>query len=400
MKFAAENTPKTAKDILMSEIRRRGTEWSQRTFDIEAARELPLDILEELRDIGAIGMGFPEKFGGLGLDSLDHLEVIEEISYYDTSIGWSCMIGMDSGLYSAFLDDAAIENLFRSKARTVTGGVVQPDGKALRVEGGYRLTGSYRLGSGVRHADVISAGAITYTGEQPDQSASGNYNWIIALVKPNDVLINDDWHSTGLAGSGSVQYSIDDVFVPEEHTFNFSIPKSRSGSMSSPDTLMRKMAGVPLGTIRRLLDEASSALRTIDGGSDGKSKPNQYRYQYTIGRCEAKYRAMWHAVHSSVGRKMRLAEGVAKYSELTPEDRIESVAVAQLAFRECLEISRELYDLFGSRSVYRGSRFDIGMRDLATMCQHVMAQDVILQSFGAATLGSQPGFPFALGDTL
>ena len=258
--------------------------------------------------------------------------------------------------------------------------------------GGYLASGSFKLGSGVKHADVISAGAIIHDKHGPDLSITGRPYWIVLLLQPEDIHIEDDWESTGLAGSGSVSYSFENVFVPEKNTFNFSVPKSRSGPMGAPDTLMRKMVGVPLGAVRRVLDDVRELL-----AETGKS--TKYQYQLKFGECEARYRMIRHSVYSSVERKMTLCSKVEDYQKIPATDRIESVAIAQIAFRDLLSISRDLYDLVGSRSVYRGSCTDQAMRDLVTICQHVMAQPVILQCAGASSLGEEAAFPFALGNT-
>lgn len=389
---------KTQRELL-DYIEERGPSWSERSLEIEEFRDVPPDILNELRTSGIFGMAFDKKFGGMALDSIEQMEVLEKLSYYDSSLGWSSMIGMDGGLYSAFLEDIAVVELYGMNADRITGGVIQPDGVASPRKGGYLVSGSYRLGSGVKHADVISAGAIVEAEEYESSRAESNPSWIVCLLNPGDITIKDDWFSTGLRGSGSVSYSFSEVFVPERNTFNFSIPKSRDGAMAAPDTIMRKMIGVPLGTVRRLLDETISSL--LDSSSvGGSSKADSYSVQSTLGSCECRYWSVRHAVQSSLTEKMSFARSVDHYSELSAVERSRSVAIAQHSFRELLDISRTLYDLVGSKSVYRGSRFDLGLRDMVTLCQHVMAKEIILQSYGAALLGREPGFPFALGDTL
>ncbi|HEY2060445.1 acyl-CoA dehydrogenase family protein [Amycolatopsis sp. NBC_01480] len=389
--------PNTAEEILAA-VRAITPELRDRSVEIEQNRRLPADVVELVRGAGVFRMGFGKEFGGAGLTSVEQTRVIEALSYGDTAVGWCGMIGMDSGLYSAYLAPAAVREMFPSPDM-ITGGLINPNGRAERVPGGYRLSGHWNLGSGVTHADWVSAGAFTYTDGEQDRTESGNPNWRVLLVRPEDVKVIDTWHSTGLAGSGSVDYEIADVFVPEEHTFSFGKPLSRKGPLSAPDALMRKMPGVPLGAARAALDFVREFAATKVNRMTGQRWADDYRIQFELGSCEADFLTMRHGVYGSIEHKWSRLESGVDYADLTPHERVETVLLALKAFRGALDIVRRLYDLLATTSIYKPSPMDRWLRDLTTMCQHVMAQDVIVQSAGAYLLGGTPQFPFAVGIT-
>ncbi|MFJ6675687.1 acyl-CoA dehydrogenase family protein [Actinosynnema sp. NPDC091369] len=389
--------PNTAEDILAA-VRALAPKLRERSVEIEQNRRLPADVVEMLRSAGVFRMGFAKEFGGPDLTSVEQTRVLEALSYGDTSAGWCGMIGMDSGLYSAYLSESAVREMFPTPDM-ITGGLINPNGRADRVPGGYRLTGHWNLGSGITHADWVSAGAFTYTDGVQDLTAGGNPNWRIMLVRPSEVELIDTWHSTGLAGSGSLDYRITDVFVPEEHTFSFGTPLSRSGPLSAPDGLMRKMPGVPLGAARAALDYVREIARDKVNRMTGQAWADDYRVQFTLGQCEMDFITMRHAVYASVEHKWERLEAGVAYTDLDPEERVATVLLALNAFRGALSIVRRLYDLLATTSIYKPSPMDRWLRDLNTMCQHVMAQDVIVQSAGAYLLGGTPQFPFAVGIT-
>lgn len=389
--------PNTADGILAA-VRAIAPELRERSVEIEQNRRLPADVVELVRGAGVFRMGFSEEFGGPGLTSVEQTRVIEALSYADTSVGWCGMIGMDSGLYSAYLPPAAVREMFPGPDM-ITGGLINPTGRAERIPGGYRLSGRWNLGSGVTHADWVSAGAFTHTGGEQDLDEHGNPNWRVMLVHPAEVKMIDTWYSTGLAGSGSIDYEIDDVFVPEDHTFSFGTPLSRTGSLSAPDALMRKMPGVPLGAARAALDHVREVARTKVNRMTGQRWADDYRIQFALGECEMDFLTMRHAVYGSIEHKCRRLDGGTAYADLTPHERVETVLLALKAFRGALAIVRRLYDLLATTSIYKPSPMDRWLRDLSTMCQHVMAQDVIVQSAGAYLLGGEPQFPFAVGIT-
>lgn len=388
--------PSTPKGILEA-AEAVAPELRERAVEIEHARRLPPDMVDKLRAAGIFSMGFSSEFGGPDLSSSEQMRVLEALSYGDTSVGWCAMVGMDSGLYSSYLKASAVREIFPSP-HMVTSGLIDPAGRAERVHGGYRLSGLWSFGSGITHADWVSAGAFTYTnGER--ELVNGAPNWRIMLVPPSEVELIDTWHTTGLAGSGSLDYSISDVFVPEDHTFTFDVTPNRTGPLASPDAIMRKMAGVPLGATRAALDFVRELAQTKVSRSTGESWAQTYRAQTVIGECEMNYLAMRHAVYGSVEQRWdRLAAGNT-LEDLTPEERVSTVLLVLNTFRTGLSIVRQLYDLLATTSIYKPSPIDRCLRDLTTACQHVQAQEVILQSAGAHLLGGKPQFPFALGLT-
>ncbi|WP_369201060.1 acyl-CoA dehydrogenase family protein [Streptomyces sp. PU-14G] len=399
LEMRQENSvPNTAEDILAA-VRALTPELRERSVEIEQNRRLPADVVQLLRGAGVFRMGFAREFGGPDLTSAEQTAVLEALAYADTSVGWCGMIGMDSGLYCAYLRPSTVREMFPTPDMS-TGGLINPNGRAERVPGGYRLSGHWNLGSGVTHADWISAGAHTCTDGELDRDADGNPNWRVLLVPPGEVTLIDTWHATGLAGSGSLDYAVEDVFVPEEHTFSFGTPLSRTGPLAAPDSLMRKMPGVPLGAARAALDHVREVARTKVNRLTGRRWADDYRVQFTLGECEMDFLTMRHAVYGSVEDKWRALESGTAYDELTPDERVATVLLAQGAFRGALSIVRRLYDLLATASIYKPSPMDRWLRDLTTMCQHVMAQDVIVQSAGAHLLGGRPDFPFAVGVTV
>src|SRR5688572_29694905 len=127
--------------------------------EITSKRTLPDDIVQALRDAGAFRMPMPTAWGGPELPILEQIEVIEEASYANGSVGWCVMIGCDTGYYSAFLDDSVAREAFPS-LDGVTAGLAQPATSAVKVDGGYRVSGRWRFGSGINHADHVVGGAI------------------------------------------------------------------------------------------------------------------------------------------------------------------------------------------------------------------------------------------------
>ena len=74
-----------------------------RSAEIEAARELPADLIHDLTAAGCFRMFVPRSHGGLELDLTSSLEIFEALARADGSAGWTVMIGAEAVLLLALL---------------------------------------------------------------------------------------------------------------------------------------------------------------------------------------------------------------------------------------------------------------------------------------------------------
>ncbi|MBW4718019.1 acyl-CoA dehydrogenase family protein [Saccharothrix obliqua] len=360
----------------------------ERSADIEAARRLPADVVALLRDAGVFRTGFGRDWGGPEMTSAQQTEVVEAVAYGDASAGWCAMIGMDTGLYARFLEPAVAKEMFPSIDMT-TAGLLFPTGRAEIVPGGYRLTGRWQFGSGITHADWVVSGAMLFRDGLPDGEPQ---NSMLMMVPREQVEVVDTWHTTGLAGSGSCDYTISDVFVPAEHTLLFSEVHGPAGPLAQAEVHMRNMPGVPLGVARAALDHVRETAAA-------KGWADNYRTQVTIAECEADFAATRAGVYEALRRQWDVLSAGGTLNDLTPRERAALPLSRLHAFRTARSIVTRLYDLMQTSSIYRPSPLDRWLRDTTTMCQHIVAQDRILQTAGAHLLGGSPAFPLALGIT-
>ncbi len=247
----ADDTPTDAARIhanleaLLPEVEKRGDEIAEQ-------RRLPSDLVEQLRAAGAFRMAIPRARGGPELTPREQTEMIEMLSIADPSVGWCVMIGSDSPYVASFLSPDAVDDVFPD-IDMITAGLAQPAGRAVPVEGGYRVSGKWAFGSGCTHADVILGGCLVFDddGTTPRMRTESMPEWRIVLAPASSWEILDTWYTTGLAGSGSNDYTVQDLFVPAAHTFTFWDPSQRPEPLYAfPGTFLTNMAGVPLGIAR------------------------------------------------------------------------------------------------------------------------------------------------------
>ncbi|MGC9542885.1 acyl-CoA dehydrogenase family protein [Streptomyces sp. UG1] len=389
---AASKTSLTAEGIL-ARARAVAPRLRERAEDMENERQLPPDVVEMLRGTGVFRMALPKAWGGPELDAMQQTEVIEALAIGDASAAWCAMIGMDTPIYAGFLTEDVARRLL-ADPDVVTAGAIMPMGRAERVPGGYRVTGQWHFGSGITHSSWVVGGVlVTRGGELEPGPAGAPGNWRIIVAPVEDFEIQDTWYTTGLAGSGSRDYRTENLYVPEEYTFSFAEPRT-TGAAATSDAVLRNMPGVPLGVARAAIDHVRQMAATRIDRTTQTPWSENYRVQTTIAHAEMDLAAARYAVYGSLREQWEILEAG---DVPTRDEQVATVLARVGAFRTARSVVASLFDLVATAAVYRPSVLDRWLRDLNTMCQHVIAQDQVIQSAGAHLLGGVPHNAYSVG---
>jgi alkylation response protein AidB-like acyl-CoA dehydrogenase len=352
--------------------------------EITEKRRLPTDLVEDLRGAGVFRMAMPKSWGGPELPLLDQLEVVEALSYANGSVGWCAMIGCDSGYYSAWLDDAVGREVFALDS--IAAGLTQPGNNATKVDGGYRVTGRWKFGSGVTHADVVLGGAfiLDEAGEMLPSDVEGIPLWRTLVLPRDAVEVIDVWYTTGLEGSGSNDYAVTDAFVPDEHAMYIFDPPKRESPLYSFFNVITKVAAVPLGIARRVIDETIALAPSKLALPSFVLISEEVRTHDALGRAEAMVSSARGFLRDTVGE---LWNTLIRGDESTPRQR----ALVRLAMQNAAHSSRDaialLYDTMTTSAVYQPNAIDQALRDVTTICQHVTLNSRARITAGRVLLG-------------
>jgi alkylation response protein AidB-like acyl-CoA dehydrogenase len=363
-------------------------EISARAAEAARARRVLPDLAEKLRQAGVFRAMFPKAIGGPEMPLPQQIELVETLSYADASVGWAAKINFDSGYFAAALEETAARELYPS-IDYATAGQASPNGRALRVSGGFRVTGRWGFGSGCNHADVLLAGCLVLDPEGAKPSGM-----ILVFAPAACWTIEDTWYSNGLVGSGSHHYSTKDLFVPENHVVVLGSNSGRrkfDGPLYAAEpgvTIVIPMIGVPLGLMRRAIDEA---LRFI-GGRVIAVNPRQppvpmkdlTRVKLAVARAQMMFGAARAYAYETIGRYW---DEMATRRECALEIRRE-VGMARLhALRTACEVTQLLFDTIGAPAVYETLPFGSLLRDAVVINQHRLFSDDNIEGLGGVMLG-------------
>ena len=233
-------------------------------LEIDRERRLPEELIVHFKEAGFFRMLLAEEFGGLGADPIAATEAVEVISQANASVGWVVMILSATSYWaSSLLSDDAANEIFRSETDVNIAGTLVPHGKAERVDGGWRLSGQWPFGSGCLHADWMGTGSVLYEDGQPLTGTNGGPEVRLFLTPASDCSVLDTWDTTGLRGTGSHDYTVEDIFVPERFVIEHPLmaePVRTGPRYAYPAVAVPMMAAVSLGAARAAVDGLASLL--------------------------------------------------------------------------------------------------------------------------------------------
>jgi alkylation response protein AidB-like acyl-CoA dehydrogenase len=355
----------------------------QHAAEVEATRRLTPPVVDALRGTGVFRMAMPHDWGGPEVDLLTQLRILETLSRADASAGWCAMIGSDSGYHAAFLSETDARDLYPA-LDAVSAGWVIPAGTLEAVDGGYRLSGRWSFGSGITHADVVSAGAVITEDGRPRPGPHGQPEWRIALLPASQACVHDTWYTTGLCGSGSHDYSIDGAFVPAGHTFGFDRTNREETLYRWPGMFIANLVAVPLGVAADALDVAMEMLAAKVSMPEMIPVRDEPRVRAAIARAHAMVGSARSYVYDTFGDF---------WAVLQSGDPPGFAARAQLAgcFAHTLTTCRDavtlLIETVGTAGIQRGCVLERHHRDLITIGQHLMGQPKMREWAGGLWFG-------------
>jgi indole-3-acetate monooxygenase len=177
--------------------------------DTEQGGCIPPPLVQQLREAGLYRMLLPRVLGGLQLDVPACFAIVEAMAEADGSVGWNLMNNAIIQLACLAFPDAGVDELFAGGALPVIAGTLVPGGgQGRNVDGGYVVSGRWRFGSGCSEAHWM-IGNFEVAGED----GSGVYR--VAFPVDDVTIFRDTWEVTGMRGTGSYDWSVNEVFVPE-----------------------------------------------------------------------------------------------------------------------------------------------------------------------------------------
>jgi indole-3-acetate monooxygenase len=343
---------------------------------MEEGATITQPVVDALAEQGLFWLMVPTALGGGGLGIVDSLKVVEELARADGSTGWAFMANaFSTGVAVGFMTDDASQKLWGGADKGITAGMILPTGAGVRVEGGYKVTGTYAFASGSNHASYIGAGFVVNDDEgNPLPGENGFPVCRIAFVPRDQVEFLGGWDVMGMVATGSYNYKVVDLFVPEENTMDtFSVEPVRPEPVYKLGMLGIGVGGhapVALGIAQRALEEIAKIAKA-------KSRPG---YDTVVGdspmflREFGTHEALLQAARRYVYDAHAEAEAAAAAGTITDEQRARLRQVTTWVQGVAQQVVTFAYNWGGSASIRNPSVLGRCLRDISVGAQHLLVE--------------------------
>jgi alkylation response protein AidB-like acyl-CoA dehydrogenase len=378
---------------LVERVRALAPFVASRAEAAERERRPDDDVMAALRRAGLYYHFVPKRFGGLELGVADFVEEVLPLAEACASTAWVTSFCMEHNLILALFPEQAQEEIFGSQPYMIAPGAAFPVGRAIAVPGGFRVSGRWNYASGVMHADWAMAMAMV---ERPDDVV--DIRWVIVPIA--DVEVHDVWQVDGMAGTGSNDISMHDVFVAEHRTLD--VAAASRGEAPGASIYDNPLYAMPLTTFLAL-----TAALPIVGAARGAQRLFLERVATRVSTgVKLAERATVQAVLGDVTVAVDVAEMIVRGAAHDVMDLAITRRAGDLAARAairarlthatttCRDAVRRMLDTAGSSAHGLSNPLQRAARDVGMASAHVVHDPLTTaELYGRTMLGLPPQTP-------
>jgi 3-hydroxy-9,10-secoandrosta-1,3,5(10)-triene-9,17-dione monooxygenase len=369
----------------------------ERALQAEQLRRLPDETVADLHASGLFRMLQPARVGGGELPYRALCELTAVIAEGCGSTAWVLAnLAAHHWLLGMWPPAAQDEIWGESPDSLISSALIFPRGRAQRVPGGYRLSGRWPFSSGIDCANWNMIGALCVDEE------IGRSEPRIFLLPASDYRIIDTWQVIGLAGTGSKDVEVSDVFVPHHRTLAAEeiTGGPTPGSAVNPSPLYRlpaislfafAIAGVSLGIARGAIRDYTATTRTRLSEYTGKNLADFSTVQVRLAEAAALVDTAEAIMLRDCDEVMRITEaGVVPSLEQKARYRRDGAYAATL----CTRAVDLLFAATGGSAVYQRNPIQRAFRDVhAANAHYALSWNVNAAIYGRVALGLPPDAP-------
>jgi alkylation response protein AidB-like acyl-CoA dehydrogenase len=351
------------------------------------------EAVTALRNSGMFRLKLCNEMGGAEADPVTEMLVLENLAYHDLTSGWCTMVGTTAiASLGTFLPKTGLDRVFGSGKIPTASISFFPAGRARRDGDGYRVSGRWRFNSGIRHAEWVIGGTVI------EDAGPGQPQVMFSAFPAKDVTLYDNWGGvTGLRGTGSVDCSVENYFLPKDLTFVWDLlnPAPARGGVSyllPPFAYVAKEHGaVALGGARRALDELITIATTTRGTFRASKLDERQVVHRFIAEADIKLRSARALMHE---RYDALFDKVTAGHKPDGADIADVRAICVYATDAAISVGTMAYHFAGNTGLHHPNVIGRLLRDLNTAGIHQVMSDTAYENHGKFRLGL-PADPLA-----
>lgn len=388
---AAENRARVARMLEQA-----GPVLRETTAQSEAERRVAPAAMNALNDAGVLRAFLPEVYGGAGLDAVSGVELFEKLGYIDSAAAWVGFISSAGAWLSVVLPPEAADELL-GDPRSVINGTLLPGFGAVPVEGGYRISGRTAFGSGCEHATWLQCQAVVLENGAPKFGPNGIPEALLVNFPASEARIIDTWNTLGMRGTGSHDFEVNDVFVPEHRVWRMGPFTPVNPAFTGPLPRLgiwwfsAGVASISLGVARAAVDELIALAQTKTPTYTHTGLADKSVVQDKVARARAGLDAARSYLHSSLSQAQEIVQD---QQRLAIEQGIPIALAGSYAVEAAIQAVDLVHSCAGTAGIRNEQRFQQHFRDVHTISQHAFASPSRFESVGKLLLGRESDWPF------
>jgi indole-3-acetate monooxygenase len=359
--------------------------------EMDRRREVTPEVVEALVQADMLRLLLPRSLGGQEMQLVDYARTIEALGYADASVAWFInQSNVSSATSAAAMPHDTALAVFGPANVGLAWGARHSRSKAIKVPGGYRLTGTWSFASGGRHTTWLGAHSAV---QNPDGTPliadhKGRQDDRSFVFLRSEAKIIDDWQVLGLRGTGSDSYSVEDLFVPDERApARDSLAERREKGplyvLGSTLLYATGFCSVTLGVGRRLFESYIELARGKHSRASPSAMAVNQANQREIGLLEARLSAARAFLHEAALE----AYDAAAAGKLTLDHRIRLRLATTHGMNEATDVSIISYRAAGTTAIMNSAPFERRFRDAMSASQHLQAMMPHVEMVGRHILG-------------
>ena len=381
------------RDTLIARAREIRPLLEKHASQTDSLRRLPDDVVRALRDNGLCRLMVPKRHGGYQTSIRTYIEVMAEVGRGCGSTAWVASLINVCEWLAALFPDRAQQDVWGADRDAWIAGSLAPNGIAVPVDGGWRVSGKWPWASGSMHAQWVACG-IHMENERGEMTNLG-----LSLMPIADVTVEDTWFMVGMKGTGSNTIIAKDVFVPEHRFLPY--PPAFQGQYRTEhvDEPVYRVALVPVTVLilaGSQLGAASTALEYVMSKSKTRGithttfqrQAESSGFQMLVAEAAMKIdTAYLHALRAA--DDLDRAAGAGRHPDLTERARVRmDTALTAKYARDAVEL---LVQAHGTSSLADYNPLQRVWRDVHVASHHAITEwQVNLEVYGRALLGVEP----------
>ena len=391
MTFEYEPSELTQRDELLYACQELSPILQAANDTVEKERHLPNELAEKLARVGLYRMFIPRALGGLEADVHTFVAVVEKLAQANAAAAWCTFISNTSTIIGAYLPGREAKAIFENP-NVKMAGVFAPRGTAVRtvVAGvsGFLVNGSWMWGSASYNADFITGGCVVLGADgKPEKLADGALENRSMVFRAEQVSIADTWHTLGLRGTGSNEYSVKDVFVPDGLSASILTDVPIAGAVFKFPVfciLGVGIAGVALGIARLAIDSLIELATKKTPQGSARLLAERASTQQHVARAEAQLRSARAFLIEAVDKAW---EASLSTGEISVALRRDLRLATTHASEEAVKVVTRVYSCAGGSAIFDDSQLQRCLRDVLTASQHMMVSESTYELTGRLYLG-------------